>query len=163
MDITTQQHYNCSVETLIESFFDAKYIAKKFTELGNENVEIRFCDRGPNKGKISFSYDAQPSDNIPPALKSFAGGTTALTQTELWKNQDDQWQCEYTVELDGVPVELTGSMCVTSTEQGCVNEISLNISCPIPILGKMIEEFIEQDSGGQMDAEYQHIKAHLNA
>lgn len=163
MDIKIQQHYNCSVEALIDSFFDASYIAKKFTELGNENVDVSFCDRGPSKGKISFSYDAQPSDNMPPALKSFAGGATPLTQTELWKNQNDQWLCEYTVALNGVPVELSGSMCVKATDTGCVNEVSLTVSCPIPILGKMIEEFIEQDSEGQMQAEYQHIKAHLKA
>lgn len=163
MDIQVQQHYNTSVEALIESFFDASYIKQKFSALGNDNVEVGFCDRGPSKGKISFSYSAQPSGNIPPALKSFAGGATPLTQTELWKNQDGCWQCEYTVVLDGVPVELSGSMNVTATDKGCVNKISLNIACGIPILGKMIEEFIVQDSKDQMEAEYQHIKAHLGA
>ncbi len=163
MDIKTQQHYNCSVDTLMDCFFDADYIKEKFTEMGNENVDVSFCDKGPNKGKISFSYAAKASDNIPPALKSFAGGTTPLAQTELWKHQDDQWLCEYKVELDGIPVELTGSMCVSATEAGCVNEVCLSVTCPIPILGKAIEEFIEQDSNDQIEAEYQHIKAHLSA
>lgn len=163
MDIKVQHHYNTSVDALIDTFFDAKYVAQKFSELGNENVDVSFCDRGPSKGKISFSYAAQPSDNIPPALKSFASGATALTQTELWKSQDAAWQCEYTVTLEGVPVDMSGSMCVKATDSGCVNEVTLNIDCRIPILGTMIEEFITQDSEAQMQAEYQHTKAHLNA
>lgn len=163
MNITTEHHYTCSVEKLINNFFDAEYIAKKFTELGNENVDVSFCDKGPSKGKISFSFAAQASENIPPALKSFAGGATPLKQTELWKHKDGQWLCEYSVDLDGVPVELSGTMCVEETDTGCVNKVSLNVVCPIPILGKAIEEFIEQDSKEQMEAEYQHIKAHLKA
>lgn len=163
MDIKVQQPYSNSVDEVIECFFDEKYIAKKFTELGNENVDVEFCDKGPSKGKICFSYMAKPSANIPPALKSFASGATPLKQTELWKLIDDEWHCEYTVELDGVPVELKGTMIVASTGQGSVNNVTLNVVCGIPILGKMIEEFIAQDSEEQMKAEHQHIKAHLEA
>lgn len=163
MNIIAEQPYNHSVEDLVSYYFNAEAAKQKLTDMGNRAVDILLSERGESKGKIEFTYEAQASSNVPSALKALSSEWTAVKQTELWHSDGDTWTCEYDVELDGVPVTLKGSIHVVPSEQGCVSHMSLDINCGIPLLGKMVEEFIAKDSKAQMDGEYAYIQAALAA
>lgn len=163
MDIAVQHRYKASLKDVVESLSCPKYITKKYIDLGAQAVNVDEHDCNEDGGRIAYSYKSRSPDDLPGPLKMLAQEWTLLKHAENWVRKADEWHCDYTVELEDVPVKLSGSMHLRAEGEGCVNDLQLNITCPIPLIGPMIEEFVSKDSERQIEEEYQYIKAFLKA
>ncbi|UZE97664.1 DUF2505 domain-containing protein [Alkalimarinus alittae] len=164
MDVTATHQFDHSAETLFNYFFDINKIEDKNQRLGSQNIEIECCELVGNEGKIRFSHDVSATGEVPSSLKSFQKEKNRVTQTEHWVIQEDgSYTCQYDVEIKGVPATLKGKMHLVPQGQSATNNVSLNIKCKVPLLGRTIAKFLASDAAHQMEASYQTIKEQLTA
>jgi uncharacterized protein DUF2505 len=164
MEVNLYHHFEHNADELFKHFFDIDKIEEKNRSLGNKKLEVERCATQGNTGEIRISREIPPSGDIPSALKAFHNEKNRVTQTEYWTVKGDgTYLCEFDVEIEGVPAKLNGKMHLVPKGEHAVNNVSLNIKCKVPFLGKIITGFLAKDARLQMDAEYEIIKQQLIA
>ncbi len=156
MKISAQHEYPCTSKELYELFTSNGFHADKFAACGAKNIEVLESDKGDDTFSITVEREV-PAD-VPGVLKSLIGEWNTVTQTEEWEDVgDDEYICDFAVGTEGVPAEITGTMNVMATDEGCVNHIEMEISSSVPLLGKKLAQFIAKDAGKTLKKEYDYI------
>jgi hypothetical protein len=95
------------------------------------------------------------STEVPGILASFHKEWNRVRQEEHWFRKDDgEWHCEFRVKIEGVPAKIKGNMRLQGTDQACINYVTLNVWCEVPLLGKKIARFLADDSHTKIEKEY---------
>ena len=53
-------------------------------------------------------------------------------------------------------------MTLIPTDDGCVNEVVMEITCNIPLVGRKLESFVADSTEEQLEAEYEFIQEYLD-
>lgn len=155
MQVSVSHQYPIHAEALYQFLLCPDNITAKNNELDVENLNIDHSLFNDGKGSIKISRNIGPNIEIPKALKSFQKAKHRVHQTENWHSADGHFHCEYTVEIESVPATLKGTMHIEPINNESVIHVNLHIECKIPLVGKLIREFIAKDSASQMEKEYQ--------
>jgi len=57
---------------------------------------------------------------------------------------------------------VAGSMTLIPTDDGCSNEVVIEITCNIPLIGRKVEAFVADNTEELLDAEYEFIQGYLD-
>lgn len=162
MQVKVSHPYPLTADELLEFFFNEQSIQEKNQRLGAENLALTTEKFSNGQGKIHISRDVKPNSDVPKALKALQKPVNRVHQTESWSaGLNGDFHCEYTVNIDGVPAKLDGKMHIEAQGGESVIHVELTINCKVPLLGKVISQFIAKDSEMQMEAEYQINQALL--
>jgi len=52
-------------------------------------------------------------------------------------------------------------MRLEGSEESCINHVTLNVRCDVPLMGKKIAAFLADDSRAKIDREYETIQQML--
>ena len=160
MKINATHHYGCTMEQLFELFSSKDYYVKKFAACGARNIEVVESEAG--EGRFSITTEREVPADVPAVLRSFLGDWNALTQEENWEGAPgDEYYSDLEISSAGVPVEITGSMNLSAVDNGCVNDIEIDVKCGIPLVGKKLEQFVAADIEKTLAAEYDFTKTEI--
>lgn len=155
MQVRVSHPYPLSADELLDFFFNEQSIHAKNQALGAENLALTTEKFVNGQGKIQISRDVKPNSDVPKALKALQKPVNRVHQSESWSTgSNGDFHCQYSVNIDGVPAKLDGKMHIEPNGTGSVIHVELSISCKVPLLGKVISQFIAKDSEMQMEAEY---------
>lgn len=160
MKVTANHAYDANVDTVFALFSEPSFYERKFAAIGARNIEIlEFSADGPN---VKFKIRRDMPANAPAMIKSIIGEWSTLTQSEDWGGEpgDEYWN-EFSIDAQGTPVTINGSMMLRADGDGCVNEVELDIRCAIPLLGRKVEQFVAEDAQRSLNGEYEFISAEL--
>ncbi|MCG8610354.1 MAG: DUF2505 domain-containing protein [Pseudomonadales bacterium] len=158
MEIKVSHHYNADIDKVFKSFGDTETLAEKFAALGARNFKVNQLSLADASLELSMQREV-PAD-APKMLKKFLAEWNTLEQTESWTGQPgENYVGTFSVDIKGVPVTIQGRCDLKKTDTGCVNEVTVNIDCGIPLVGKKLAAFVAESSEGSMDAEYRYIKS----
>jgi len=161
LDIHGEHHYDHPADAVFKYFSDQDLIQAKFESIGTRNVEVLDCAGAD--GGVTQSTREVPA-NVPGVLKKFLGAWNKVTQTEEWGSEEGgERVCDLSVEIAGVPVNVSGTMTLRAEGQGCVNDIRIKVSCSIPLVGGKLAAFVAGDTETAMNDEYDYIKAQLDS
>lgn len=151
--------YPFAIDTFIKAFNQEDVMQAKFAALGAKDIEISV-----DTTDAGFTAEIQrkmPAD-VPGPLKSFLGEWNQVTQKETWTGSPDAgYECAMTVEIEDVPVSLTGKMKVTANGILTTNDIEMQVSSSIPLFGSKVEGFVSANIEKSMAEEFDFIKGHL--
>ena len=158
--VTAEHHYTIDAEVLSSFFTEESKVAAKYVKLGNKNYRLKSAEQSGSELHIDARHEAPAGSEVPAALKKFAGEYNKVRQREIWADKGDGSKtCQLRIDLDGVPVKIKGEMVITPTEQGCVNNVTMEVSCGLPLIGKMAAEFVGKSIQAHMEEEYNYIKS----
>lgn len=160
MNITKAKHiYGFDIATLMQAFKDDAFIEKKMASGGAKDIDISVTN---NDNGFDVLVKRQVPANIPAALKSYVGDWNLVTQKERWTgNNDTGYQCNLTIEIENLPVDISGSMQISSQSILTNNNVKFEISCPIPLFGSKVEDFVAANIARSAQAEFEFIKEAL--
>jgi hypothetical protein len=154
MKINARHRYKCSIDELYALFTSKKYYAKKYAACGARNIEILRVEQ-TDEGFVVQSRREVPAD-VPGVLKSFLGDWNTIVQNENWDGDPgEEYYNDFEISAEGVPVKMVGTMNVMPDGDGCVNDVEIEITCAIPLLGKKLAEFVASDAKKTLAAEYE--------
>ncbi len=156
MKIVAKHEYPCSSEELYELFTSDGFHEAKFAACGARNIEVLESEKGDDT--FSITIERQVPADVPGVLKSLIGEWNTCTQTEEWEDVgDDEYICDFALDTQGVPVDISGTMNVMATDDGCVNHVEMEITSTVPLLGKKLAQFVSKDAEKTLDKEYDYI------
>ena len=95
----------------------------------------------------------------PALLKKFFGEWSLSTQEEHWKGSAAKgYECDLKITLKNVPVNITGKWFLSGDANGCVNDVTMNFECGIPLVGNKLASFVGNSAVVVMKKEYEHIR-----
>ena len=155
MELELRHSYNAGLERVLGAFFDENHIQEKNERLGSRNVRVPELTRDELSAKVVVEREMMASTEVPGILASFHKEWNRVRQEEHWFRKDDgEWHCEFRVRIEGVPAKIKGNMRLQGTDQACINYVTLNVLCEVPLLGKKIARFLTDDSHTKIEKEY---------
>ena len=160
--VEASHEYDHPIETVISAFRDPDFYIEKFEGVGARNVEV--LASSDDEGVFTIETQREVPLEVPSALKAFLGSWTTVLQNEEWvEGEDDTYLNEIQINSEGVPAVISGSMTLIPTDDGCVNEVVMEIDCAIPLVGRKLESFVAHSTEEQLEAEYEFIQEYLDA
>ncbi|MDX1459266.1 MAG: DUF2505 domain-containing protein [Marinobacter sp.] len=164
MELEVTHAYDSSLDRVLGAFFNEQHILQKNAEVGARNVHIDECDRSDQTGKLVISREVQSAQEVPGILASFHREWNRVRQEEHWFRKDDnEWHCEFRVHIEGVPAKIKGNMRLQGNQNNCINYVTLNVRCDVPLIGKKVARFLLEDSRLKIDREHAATSAILYA
>lgn len=155
MQLEIEHFYDASLEQVLGAFFDEGHIREKNQRLGSRNVRVPELTRDELSAKVVVEREMMASTDVPGILASFHKEWNHVRQEEHWFRKDDgEWHCEFRVRIEGVPAKIKGNMRLQGTDQDCINYVTLNVNCDVPLVGKKIARFLTDDSHTKIENEY---------
>ena len=161
MEVKDLHHYSKDVDSDFKFFSDPATVEAKFAGLGARNIELLESGASGSMHITKIKREV-PAEGIPALLRKFLGDWNKVVQTEKWRAQEGGVRrCELDVNIVNVPVSVVGTMTLRPEGSGCVNDVRINVTCGIPLVGKPLAEFVARNTKKNMDAEYAYIKGQL--
>ena len=156
--ITAHHHYTISTDELLSFFFDKAKVAEKYHHLGAQKYRLKSATMAGKNHKIDARREVPVGDEVPAALSKFIKKYNSVRQRENWTALNDGgYSCELRVDLDGMPVKVEGKMTLMPTSDGCTNNIEIQVSGSLPIVGNLAAEFVAKNIEQQLKNEYNYI------
>ena len=157
----SQDHiHTCDLEQLFSVYVRKDWLTQRYEGIGMRNVYVDRCEKDGDTWHIWTRREVQA--NIPRALRKFAGEWNLLVQKETWVQKANLYVAEIVVDIESLPVDVTGQLTLKATPTGSVNEVRMQVSCKAPLIGRIAEKFVSHDTGVSIDKEYNWIKSFLS-
>ncbi|WP_281648735.1 DUF2505 domain-containing protein [Parendozoicomonas sp. Alg238-R29] len=158
--VTANHPYTIDVDDVFNFFFIEENVVAKHNSLGARKYRLKSMDESGSTVSIDSRREVPVGQEVPSALRKFAGEWNKVRQRETWTlNDDGSRHCKIRVDLDGLPVKVQGEMLITPTDEGCVNTVNIEVTSSLPLIGKMAADFVGKSIELQMEGEYEFIKS----
>ena len=161
MNINQTHSYPHALDSVFALFADPEFIEKKYSTLGARNIKLKTVKLEESTLLVDTRREVPASDDTPAVIKKFVGEWNRSRQKEEWTKAADGWHCQFKVEISGVPARIKGKMHLRSTDSGCENLVSIDISTSIPFVGETLCRFIGQNIEQLAQQEFKIILNHL--
>jgi len=160
MKIKQTHKYKQDVETVYALLTNPDFVATKYDAIGSRNIEIVQYGEDADGDFIMESL-REIHSALPDFARKFLGEWNSVRQTEIWEADGDGYLCSFTVDAEDAPVKIAGTQVLSPVASGCVNEVNLNVTCSIPLLGGKLAKVVGGDADSNMAAEYDYTKKQL--
>jgi len=158
--ITAKHRYAQGTQAVLATFTDAGEIKAKQKALGARKTRVRECKRTSQGMRVRFVRELPAA--VPGVLKRFIQPWNSVEQSETWREiGDDGFAADLAINIANVPVDVSGTLQLKPTGDGCVNVVRIDVSSAIPFLGKTLAQFVAADCKRLVAKEYDYIKQHL--
>lgn len=133
-------HYDADVETVYRLISDPAFIERKYAGLGATDIVI---ETEEVDAAVHNVIRRKVTIDLPGFAKKVMSPTNTVVQTEQWSTPDAQGNrvCAYTVEVQGVPSRIKGTVTLTPADGGTSQDIEADVKVSIPLLGGKLEKF----------------------
>lgn len=161
MRVTASHKYSADIADLYAAFCKADFYKKKFAAVGARDIQI--LEKKKRGETFSISTQREVPSDVPGMLRKFVGEWNTIIQSESWEPDDDGYFNQIEIESEGVPASIEGTMSLQPAGNGCVNKLSFEIDCAIPLVGRKLENFIAKDMEKVLASEYKFIKSYVGS
>lgn len=159
--VRARHEYRHPVSKVWAAFSDPEFYQAKFEGIGHRNVEVVSTESDAAGFSIEVSREV-PLD-VPGFLRGLLGEWNLLLQNERWTEAGKGvYTNELEIEARGVPAAMTGTMRLSASGKGCVNEVAITIRASVPLIGGKLEQFVSKDTEATLAAEYAFIQDYLD-
>lgn len=161
MSYRTRQQFQADVDTLYGLFTDREFLTKKYLAVGSRNLEILECGQDDEVFRIEWRREV-PS-NPPGFARKVLSEWNQLEEIMEWERLPDGGaRADYLGKVRGVPGELRGEFTLMAGGGGTVEEILMQATVNIPLVGKKIASFAEDDAAANLEKEYRFTLEYLD-
>jgi len=137
--------YEADPQRTFEMLTDPAFLERVCVDNGavEHSVSVQPADDG---GVVITTVRVLPTKDVPPVVKGFVGETLTVTETDSWgpAAADGSRQGTVTLDIQGAPVKLTGTLAFTALEDGASQEkLSGDLKAGIPLFGGQVEKAAE--------------------
>jgi hypothetical protein len=160
MTIEVEFRYPVTPEILYQRLTDEEFLRAKYESLGSRALEFREC--GLDEDVFRVEWTREVPSNPPGFAKKFLSEWNRLDEIMEWSIETDgSISGDYLAEIAGFPGKLEGEFQILADGKGCVEQILMRAKVGIPLVGKKIAEFAEQDAKRNLEGEDAFTRSEL--
>jgi uncharacterized protein YndB with AHSA1/START domain len=143
--------FDADVETVYQLISDPDFIERKYADQGATDIAVDTDERGGDRRHV---IKRRVTIDLPGFARKVMQPTNTVVQVDNWQaaGGDGSRVCDYTVEVQGVPSKITGTVTLVPDGDGTRQDIRAEVKVSIPLLGGKLEGFAV-DSGAKVLAE----------
>lgn len=140
----TQFYKGVSAAQLFDIFRDSNFYPARCDMLKIDKYDLKQCEPVGQDFIVNLITGFDLSEkNLPSIAKSFLGDDLESNLMTQWKlSEQAPYEATFKIEVDKMPVDMSGSMKLQDAEGGCTNDVVIEVSCSIPFVGKKVEEML---------------------
>lgn len=140
MDVQRSHTYTATMDALLASIRDPEMTAEKYRSMGARDVEVLDCTGDATSHRVESRRVIDV--DLPGFAKKVMKPTNTLRQTERWRAVDDgAWLADVTVDVEGTPIRIAGTVGLDPGPDGCTQVITLSVTAKVPIIGGRIADW----------------------
>jgi len=160
MTIQTRQLFQADVDTLYRLLTDREFLEKKYLAVGSRN--LAFVECGQDEEVFRIEWRREVPSNPPGFARKVLSEWNQLEEMMEWERLSDGGaRADYACKVKGVPGELRGEFLLKPDPDGCVEEIEMQATINIPLVGRKIASFAEDDAAANLSREYEFTREYL--
>lgn len=160
MTIEVDYRYPVSTTKLYKKLTDPAFLQAKYESVGSRKVDISECGLDDDVFRIEWTREV-PS-NPPGFARKFLAEWNRLEEIMEWSREaDGSVRGDYEGQVTGFPGKLQGEFDIVADAEGCVERIRMRAVVSIPLLGKKIASFVEEDARRSLEGEDAYTRAQL--
>ena len=163
MRFEVRHEYAASVEEVVAVLTDFASMREKYESLGQSGVELVERDEAED-GSVTVTTRRVVPLELPGFASKFLSPRQTVIQTDTWSAADVHGvrTGTFAVQAKGAPVKVSGTMRLEPDgPRGCVDEMSINVECKVPLVGGKLADFVGGDTRKAVDHEQTWVAAHL--
>lgn len=163
MELTVNHTYTHPADEVFDVLMDFDLVQQKYEALGHGDVELISRDVADDGGVTLVTRRVVPLE-LPGFAKRFLSPRQSVTQTDEWSGPDAKGVRTGAFEVvgKGTPVQIRGDMRLAPKgKRGCTNDMTVTISCSVPLIGGKLAGFVSGDTRRALDHEQVWVKDHL--
>ncbi len=151
MRMRATHHFDADVETVFALVSDPAFLVRKYEAEGATEITVDSDERVTDPRVVSRR---KVTVDLPGFARKVMTPTNTLVQTDTWDPPDEQGRrvCRYTVEVQGVPSRIEGTVTLSPDAAGTRQDVEAEVKVSIPLLGGKLEKFAV-DNGVKLLAE----------
>ena len=160
MGVEVTYTYPAPLERVFPLFSDAAVLAARYEAVGATDVEILECEESATGLRVVSRRTVESA--VPDFAARFVQPHNTITQTEEWGPPDGSGRSgTWSVEVRGIPVSMAGEMSLRTTPGGTEYRVTGRVSVGIPLVGRKLAAFVEDDLRAKLDADHRQGLAWL--
>ena len=157
MTIEVEYRYPVSPRTLYDKLVDREFLRAKYEAIGSRRLDFREC--GPDGALYRIEWTREVRSNPPGFAKKFLAEWNRLEEIMEWTVlANGSLQGDYLGKVAGFPGELKGAFDVVAADTGCAERIRMQARVNIPLVGKKIGSFVEDDARRNLAQEHAYTQ-----
>jgi uncharacterized protein YndB with AHSA1/START domain len=139
--MTLDHTYASDVETVYALITAPEFMNRKYTAVGGTNVAVDRTD--DDAGGCELVTRRTVTVDLPGFAKRVMQPSNTAVQIERWAaaTSDGQRVCTYTVEVQGMPSRISGTVTLTPVGDSTRQIVDADVKVSIPLLGGRLEKF----------------------
>lgn len=142
MQFEQTHSFDKGADAVIRMFTDRAYFERKYAQIARA-YEVLEHEQDGDDFRIRCRVTIESDAPLPGFAKKFMGETMDVVQTDEWNAATRTGKL--TLELPGVPAELSADMAVSEAGDGAQNTLRWTIKCNIPLVGGKLEKVLAAD------------------
>lgn len=151
------ERYPVSVEEMYRIFTDPEFYRNRYAG-GSARHEFRQLGTQGKQFVVDvIQYWELDKSRIPALARRFIRDENKLDTRMTWDlapAAGGECNGSYSFRVDGVPIEIKGTMRLVPEGKGCVNHIALEIRCTAPLIGGTIAGMLGERADKMLDRNY---------
>jgi hypothetical protein len=158
MKMKVTHHFDADVETVYALMTDPDFCMRKYADAGATDIQVDSDQRDDGPKLVSRR---KLTVDLPGFAKKVMQPTNTVVQTDEWSAATRS--CRYSVEVQGVPSRIDGTVTLTEEGGGTRQEVEAEVKVSIPLLGGKLEKFAVDNGIKALDHEAEFTAKELAA
>jgi uncharacterized protein YndB with AHSA1/START domain len=156
-----EYHYDAEIETVYALITDPDFVTRKYVALGGTDVAVD--SSAEDDGGCEVVTKRTVTVDLPGFAKRVMTPSNTTVQIETWAAADGLGNrvCTYSVEVQGIPSRITGTVTLSADAGGTKQEIRAEVKVSIPLIGGKLEKFGVDTGTKDIDAQAAFTVAEL--
>ena len=159
MSIDRKNRYDAEPERLFTVMTDEGFLREKYASLGQDDFEV--LEHSVAGDRVTVRTRRVVPADVPGFAKKFISPRSVIVQTERWEGGAGQRHGTWSIEVEGTPISITGTMSIEADGAGAAHVIHGDVKVKVPLVGGKIGEFVAENSGKAIDEEVAYTRSHL--
>ncbi len=158
--------YGIPAADLFRVFTDRAFYEGRFAKSG-EDESVEFVHFGPRGNRFVIDVlrhvRMRSNANIPAIAQRFVRDVNVLHSVMEWdvSPQNDSWHGTYRMEIERMPITVTGRMSIEPRSSGCVHHLAMDIHCSVPLIGGKLAAMVGERAERGMKRDHESTLIYL--
>lgn len=141
MHLTAEVRYPADIARVGAMLSDPEYVAAKVRASGASDQHVAVMQTAPDAFTVT-TRRTMPTNGIPAQFRSLIGSSIEVRLVEAWEAQrGEERRGTIAVEILGAPVRLTGTLLLTSGDDGATTQhLEGDVRASVPLFASAVEE-----------------------
>ncbi len=148
------------VETVYAFVSSEEEVRKRSEAFGDRDIRIQVTESG---GVKTVTNTRLVTQDVPGFMKKLFNPTNTVVDIKAWRQEGDKRIGKLDVDVQGTPTELHGTITIAPSGSGCTYKVDFAGKAKIPLIGKKVEAYVEEQSQKGMREEFEYNQKQLDA